>query len=175
MGLIEAVVSAPNMRRAYKRVVSNGGAPGVDSVSTDELADWLNTRWEVIKEQLRRGRYRPAPVRVVEIPKPGGGRRMLGIPTVADRLIQQALLQILSPVFDPGFSSRSYGFCPGRSAGQACGRPARISSRVDVGSWISIWRSFSTGSTTTCLWHGWLGRSKTKQFYDWYASICRQE
>jgi len=118
-GLIETVVSAPNMRRAYKRVVSNGGAPGVDSVRTDELAAWLSTRWEVIKEQLRRGRYRPAPVRVVYISKPGGGRRMLGIPTVADRLIQQALLQVLSPVIDPDFSDRSYGFRPGRSAGQA--------------------------------------------------------
>jgi RNA-directed DNA polymerase len=117
--LIEAVVSAPNMRRAYKRVVSNGGAPGVDSVGTEELADWLSTRWEVIKEQLRQGRYRPAPVRVVEIPKPGGGTRMLGIPTVADRLIQQALAQVLTPVFDPGFSNHSYGFRPGRSAGQA--------------------------------------------------------
>lgn len=119
MGLIEAVVSAPNMRRAYKRVVSNGGAPGVDSVSTDELADWLDTRWEVIKEQLRQGRYRPAPVRVREIPKPGGGKRMLGIPTVGDRLIQQALLQVLSPIFDPAFSDHSYGFRPGRNAGQA--------------------------------------------------------
>jgi len=119
MGLIEAVVSAPNMRRAYKRVVSNGGAPGVDSVSTDELADWLDTRWEVIKEQLRQGRYRPAPVRVIEIPKPGGGKRMLGIPTVGDRLIQQALLQVLSPIFDPDFSDHSYGFRPGRNAGQA--------------------------------------------------------
>jgi RNA-directed DNA polymerase len=119
MGLIEEVVSAPNMRRAYKRVVSNGGAPGVDSVRTDELADWLGTRWEVIKEQLRRGRYRPAPVRVVEIPKPGGGQRMLGIPTAGDRLIQQALAQVLSPIFEPGFSDHSYGFRPGRNAGQA--------------------------------------------------------
>jgi len=119
MGLIETVVSAPNMRRAYRRVVSNAGAPGVDSVRTDELADWLSTRWDVIKEQLRRGRYRPSAVRVVEISKPGGGKRMLGIPTVGDRLIQQALLQVLTPIFEPDFSDHSYGFRPGRNAGQA--------------------------------------------------------
>lgn len=118
-GLMAQVTSAPNMTRAYKRVVSNGGAPGVDSVSTGELKEWLQAHWANVKADLLAGRYRPQPVRVVEIPKPGGGVRMLGIPTAGDRLIQQALLQVLTPVFDPHFSPHSYGFRPGRNAHQA--------------------------------------------------------
>lgn len=118
-GLIDQLVESSNMMRACQRVISNGGAPGVDSVTTAELKGWLNEHWPRIKVKLQGGSYRPDPVRIVEIPKPGGGKRMLGIPTVADRLIQQALLQVLTPIFDPIFSEHSYGFRPGRSAHQA--------------------------------------------------------
>jgi len=108
-----------NLRLAYKRVVQNGGAPGVDGVTTAELREHLWTHWETVREQLRAGTYRPSPVKRVEIPKPGGGVRLLGIPTVMDRLIQQALLQVLTPIFDVGFSGSSFGFRPGRRAHDA--------------------------------------------------------
>jgi RNA-directed DNA polymerase len=118
--LMEAVVGRENMRRAYQRVASNQGAAGVDGVSVADLRGCLNTHWARIKEELLEGRYEPQPVRKVEIPKPGGkGMRQLGIPTVMDRLIQQAVHQVLQPVFEPGFSEFSYGFRPGRSAHQA--------------------------------------------------------
>jgi len=104
---------------AYSRVMRNKGAPGVDSMPVTALKGYLQEEWPRIREELLAGKYRPQPVRKVEIPKPGGGTRMLGIPTVLDRLIQQAVHQILSPLFDPGFSESSYGFRPGRSAHQA--------------------------------------------------------
>jgi RNA-directed DNA polymerase len=118
-GLMEKIISRGNMMAAYSRVVSNKGAPGVDSMPVTSLKGYLQTEWPRIKEELLAGSYHPQPVRKVEIPKPGGGTRMLGIPTVLDRLIQQALHQVLSPLFDPGFSVNSYGFRPGRSAHQA--------------------------------------------------------
>jgi len=104
--MMEAVVERGNMIEAFKRVVSNKGAGGVDGMGVDELKPYLQTQWERIKEQLLEGRYQP--VRRVEIPKPGGGMRQLGIPTVVDRLIQQALHQILNPLFDPLLSSRGH-------------------------------------------------------------------
>ncbi len=108
---------------AYKRVVGNGGAPGVDGMTVDELMPWCREHWSRTREELLSGMYEPQPVRRVEIPKPGGkGKRMLGIPTVLDRLIQQSLLQVLTPVFDPTFSEDSYGFRPGRSAHDAIRR-----------------------------------------------------
>jgi RNA-directed DNA polymerase len=117
---MEAVVERENMLRAYKRVVNNKGAAGVDAMGVDQLKPYLQVHWQRIKEQLLQGSYRPQPVRRVDIPKPGGkGMRQLGVPTVVDRLIQQALHQVLTPVFDPGFSDNSYGFRPGRSAHQA--------------------------------------------------------
>jgi len=118
-GLMERIVSRGNMMAAYSRVVSNKGAPGVDEMPVTALKGHLQEEWSRIREELLAGRYRPQPVRKVEIPKPGGGTRMLGIPTVVDRLIQQATHQVLSPLFDPGFSASSYGFRPGRSAHQA--------------------------------------------------------
>lgn len=118
-GLMERIVSRDNMMAAYSRVVSNKGAPGVDDMPVTALKGYLQEEWPRIKEELLSGRYRPQPVRKVEIPKPGGGSRMLGIPTVLDRLIQQAVQQVLNPLFDPGFSANSYGFRPGRSAHQA--------------------------------------------------------
>jgi RNA-directed DNA polymerase len=117
--LIEQVVSRNNMRAAYDRVVSNDGAAGVDKMTVDQLKGHLIEHWPRIKEELLNGSYHPQPVRKVEIPKPSGGIRTLGIPTVVDRLIQQALHQQLVPLFDPGFSESSYGFRPGRSAQQA--------------------------------------------------------
>jgi RNA-directed DNA polymerase len=122
-GLMEAVVERENMKAALQRVRSNKGAPGVDGMTVDDLVPFLREQWPRIKEELLGGRYRPHPVRGVEIPKPGGkGVRQLGIPTALDRLIQQALHQVLSPLFDPGFSESSYGFRPGRSAHQAVKR-----------------------------------------------------
>jgi RNA-directed DNA polymerase len=118
--MMEAVVERENMRRAYRRVVSNKGAPGVDGMGTKELHGYLQEHWAWIKGELLAGQYKPQPVLRVEIPKPGGnGMRKLGIPVVSDRLVQQAIHQVLSPLFDPGFSESSYGFRPGRSAHQA--------------------------------------------------------
>lgn len=116
---MERVVEQANMRRAYQRVVRNKGAAGVDDLTVNELRDWLVVHWPSVKKALLEGRYLPRPVRRVDIAKPSGGVRTLGIPTVVDRLIQQALAQVLSPVFEPTFSDRSYGFRPGRSAAQA--------------------------------------------------------
>jgi RNA-directed DNA polymerase len=107
------------MFRAYEQVTGNKGAAGVDGMTVEELKPYLQEHWERIKEELLNGKYQPQPVRCVEIPKPQGGIRQLGIPRVVDRLIQQALHQVLSPIFEPGFSESSYGFRPGRSAHQA--------------------------------------------------------
>jgi RNA-directed DNA polymerase len=115
---MEAVVERENMKAAWKRVKANKGAAGVDGMSVDALPVYLREHWPRIKEELLAGRYEPGPVRQVEIPKPGGGLRSLGIPTVLDRLIQQAVHQVLQPLFDPDFSESSYGFRPGRSAWQ---------------------------------------------------------
>jgi RNA-directed DNA polymerase len=121
--LLEEVLRRENLTEAYKRVVRNKGAAGVDGVSVHDLKAYLAKHWARIREELLSGSYRPQPVRRVEIPKPGGkGMRMLGIPTVLDRLIQQALLQVLTPIFDPTFSDASFGFRPGRSTLQAVGR-----------------------------------------------------
>jgi RNA-directed DNA polymerase len=117
--LIEAVVERNNLFRAYDRVVKNEGAPGVDGLTVSEFKPWLQRHWVRVRQDLLMGVYQPEAVRKVEIPKPQGGVRTLGIPTVLDRLIQQALNQILQPLFDPGFSSSSYGFRPGRNAHQA--------------------------------------------------------
>ena len=119
MNLMSAVLERGNMMRAYERVLRNKGAPGVDGMTVGDLKPYLKAHWPEIREQLREGRYVPLAVRKVEIPKPGGGKRMLGIPSVQDRLIQQALHQVLSPVFEETFSTHSYGFRPGRSAAQA--------------------------------------------------------
>jgi RNA-directed DNA polymerase len=116
---MEAVVERGNMQAAWKRVKGNKGAAGVDGMTVASLPAYLREHWLRIKEELLAGRYAPSPVRQVEIPKPGGGLRPLGIPTVLDRLIQQALHQVLQPLDDPDFSERSYGFRPGRSAWQA--------------------------------------------------------
>jgi len=117
--LTGAILSRENLLRAYKRVVQNGGAAGVDGVETGELASYLREHWPQVRNEILEGRYWPSVVRGVEIPKASGGKRLLGIPTVLDRLIQQAVHQVLSPLWEPDFSPYSYGFRPGRNAHQA--------------------------------------------------------
>jgi RNA-directed DNA polymerase len=124
--LMEALLDEQNLRLALRRVVANQGAPGVDGVSTDAFVDYLRVHWPTIRTQLRAGTYVPQPIRGVEIPKSTGGVRMLGIPTVVDRFIQQAILQVLTPIFDPQFSEFSFGFRPGRSAHQAVRHVRRL-------------------------------------------------
>jgi RNA-directed DNA polymerase len=118
-GMWEQIFSRDNLMTALKRVQSNGGAPGVDGMTVDELPDHLRAHWPSIREKLEAGRYEPSPAKRVEIPKPGKGTRQLGIPTVQDRFIQQAMHQVLSAQFEPTFSEHSYGFRPGRSAHDA--------------------------------------------------------
>jgi RNA-directed DNA polymerase len=117
--LMEQVVGHSNLNDAYKRVKANGGSPGIDRMTTDELLGWLTLHREELIESLLDGTYQPQAVRRKEIEKPGGGIRKLGIPTVVDRLVQQMILQVLDPIFDPTFSESSYGFRRGRSAEQA--------------------------------------------------------
>lgn len=117
--LMEEVLRRENVSAAHARVVHNGGAPGMDGMTVLELLPYCREHWPRIREELLGGTYEPQPVRKVELPKPGGGVRMLGIPTVLDRMIQQALHQVLIPIFDPTFSADSFGFRPGRSAQQA--------------------------------------------------------
>ncbi|PTB91560.1 group II intron reverse transcriptase/maturase [Marinobacter sp. B9-2] len=117
--LMEQVLERPNLMRAYQRVVSNKGAAGIDQMPVTALKGHLQQHWPTLRERLLAGDYHPQPVRRVSIPKPQGGERVLGIPTVQDRLIQQALHQVLSPMLEPTFSDHSYGFRPGRSAHQA--------------------------------------------------------
>ena len=114
IGLLEKALERENMFQALRRVEENKGAPGIDGMKVENLRPFLVENWPRIKETLQQGTYKPRPVRRVEIPKPGGGKRLLGIPTVVDRLIQQALTQVLTPIFDPGFSENSYGFRPGK-------------------------------------------------------------
>jgi len=116
VALMEEVLAAENLRRAWKRVRANRGAPGIDGMHIEDFPEFAREQWATIRECLSDGSYRPQPVRRVMIPKPGGGERPLGIPTVTDRLIQQAIAQVLTPIFDPGFSESSFGFRPNRSA-----------------------------------------------------------
>lgn len=116
---MELIVSRENMTQAYARVVGNKGAAGIDKMSVADLKPFLVEHWPRVREELLADRYQPQAVRGVEIPKPGGRVRLLGIPTAVERLIQQTMHQVLMPLFDPGFSNNSYGFRPGRSAHDA--------------------------------------------------------
>ena len=120
--LVERCFERENVLRAWKRVKSNKGSPGIDGMTIEEAGPYLRSQWPGIRRELLNGNYRPKPVRKVEIEKPGGGMRQLGIPTVLDRLIQQCILQILQPQWDPTFHKHSYGFRPGKSAHQAIAR-----------------------------------------------------
>lgn len=117
--LLERILSHENLVAAWKQVKSNDGAPGIDGITIDQFPDHTRPLWPSIRESLKTGSYLPKPVRRAEIPKPTGGTRLLGIPTVLDRLIQQAIAQVLTPIFDPEFSESSYGYRPGRSQHQA--------------------------------------------------------
>src|SRR5580700_4331414 len=117
--LMEEIVERENLKEALRRVKANKGSPGMDGITVNQLDDYLEQHWPAIREQLLSGTYKPKPVKRVEIPKPDGGVRKLGIPTVLDRFIQQAVMQVLQRQWDPTFSESSYGFRPGRSAQQA--------------------------------------------------------
>lgn len=117
--LLEKILDRNNMNMAYKKVYANKGVSGVDGVTLDELKDYINENWEVIQQQIRTRVYKPQPVKRVEIPKPNGGVRNLGIPTAMDRVIQQAMVQVLSPICELHFSEFSYGFRPNRSCEMA--------------------------------------------------------
>ena len=147
---MEAVVTDSNLERAWKQVRSNGGAPGPDGITLAEFPQWFQSRWATIRQQLLDGTYQPAAVRRKTIDKPDGGQRALGIPNVLDRLIQQAILQVLTPLFDPGFSESSHGFRPQRSAQGAAKqvqRTIRRGYRFAVDMDLS---KFFTESNTTC-------------------------
>jgi RNA-directed DNA polymerase len=118
-GLMEQVLDPSNLRVAWQAVKANHGAPGVDGISVEAFLAQIGPHWEKVRAKVLAGRYRPAPVKRVYIPKGQGGRRPLGIPTVLDRLLQQAVLQVIGPLFEPRFSEHSYGFRPGRSAHDA--------------------------------------------------------
>jgi RNA-directed DNA polymerase len=124
--LMEEVCERENLKRAWQRVRRNKGGPGVDGMTIDDAKDYLREHWPSIRSQLLEGTYQPQPVKRVEIPKPEGGVRKLGVPCVVDRLIQQALLQVLQERWDPTFSEHSYGFRPGRSAHQAVAQAQRF-------------------------------------------------
>ena len=119
MKLIEQILAKNNVREALNRVMSNKGASGIDGMKVEELRDYMNANWTSIKQSILERRYKPAPVRRVEIPKPNGGVRKLGIPTVVDRTLQQSIVQVLTPIFEAEFQENSYGFRPGRSCEQA--------------------------------------------------------
>ena len=117
--LLERILDRDNLNRAYKRVKANKGAPGIDGMTVDDALGWLREHREELLENIRNGKYKPQPVRRKEIPKPDGGVRKLGIPTVVDRIIQQAIAQQLTPIFEPIFSGNSFGYRPGKSAQMA--------------------------------------------------------
>jgi len=123
---MEEIVERENLKEALRRVKANKGAPGVDGMTVNQLDDHLKQHWPAIREQLLSGTYRPEPVKRVELPKPDGGVRKLGVPTVLDRFIQQAVMQVLQQRWDPEFSDHSYGFRPGRSAHQAVAQAQRF-------------------------------------------------
>jgi RNA-directed DNA polymerase len=125
-GLWERVLARENLALALRRVERNAGAAGIDGMTTVQLRPWLKEHWPFVRAALDAGTYRPRPVRRVMIPKPAGGQRPLGVPAVLDRLIQQAVLQVLEPLFEPYFSDHSFGFRPGRSAHQAVERARRF-------------------------------------------------
>ncbi len=148
--LMEEVVEGENLKAALKRVRANKGSPGVDGMTVHALPEYLKEHWPVIREQLLRGTYKPQPVRRKEIDKPdGGGVRKLGIPTVLDRFIQQAVMQVLQKRWDRAFSDHSYGFRPGRSAHQAVEAAQQYIAAAIAGWWTWISRNSSTEFPTT--------------------------
>ena len=147
--LMEEVCERENCWRAFKRVKSNKGSPGIDGMTVEQLPDYLKEHWPAIRGQLLSGTYKPQPVKRVEIPKPDGGMRQLGIPTVLDRMVQQAVMQVLQGRWDAEFSEHSYGFRPGRSGHQAVAKAQQYIAEGHC--WVVDLdlRSSSTESTTT--------------------------
>ncbi|WP_245310068.1 maturase [Bradyrhizobium jicamae] len=145
---MEAVIERENLMKALARVKRNKGAAGVDGMTVGELPAHLKEHWLTIRAQLLEGTYKPQPVRRVEIPKASGGRRPLGIPTVLDRFIQQAVMQVLQADWDGTFSETSFGFRLGPSRIRRWNGRWRISRPGTPSSWTSTWKSSSTGSTT---------------------------
>jgi retron-type reverse transcriptase len=129
VSLWEMIFSRENLAKALRRVEQNAGAAGIDGMGTEELRRWLKDHWPLLRSALDAGTYRPQPVRRVMIGKPSGGTRTLEVPTVLDRMIQQAVLQVLTPVFDPQFHPHSFGFRPGRSAHEAVERGTPVHRR----------------------------------------------
>jgi RNA-directed DNA polymerase len=124
--MLEQILERDNLLTAWKRVKENEESAGVDEITIDEFPSYIRKHWLEIKSQVLEETYQPKPVRRVEIPKRSGGKRPLGIPTVLDRMLQQAILQVLQPLFDPEFSESSYGFRPGRSGHQAVRRVRQL-------------------------------------------------
>jgi len=154
--LMSQIVERSNLARAWQRVRQNKGSAGIDGMTVDELVPYLRAHWPAIREQLLAGRYQPSAVRQHLIPKADGRMRMLGIPTVLDRFIQQAVLKVLQPRFDPRFSESSDGFRPGRRAHDAVCKAQQYvqeSCRAVAAGWsMSIWRSSLIASITMCSW-----------------------
>src|SRR5437899_9517108 len=146
--LMEEVCERENLKAALRQVKGNKGSAGVDGITVNQLPDYLKQHWPAIREQLLNGTYEPKPVRRVEIPKPDGGVRKLGILTVLDRFIQQAVMQVLQRRWNSTFSQHRYGFRPRLAAHHAVAQ-ASISPTATAGALILIWRNSSIGSTTT--------------------------
>jgi RNA-directed DNA polymerase len=145
LSVMQEVLEPENLGSALRQVQANKGSPGIDGMTVEALTGFLRQHWPRIRQQLMNGTYKPQPVRRVEIPKPDGGTRKLGVPTALDRFIQQAVAQVLCRRWDPTFSDSSYGFRPGRSAHQAVERAQRhIAARGARGWWTSTSRSSST-------------------------------
>ena len=148
--LLQAVLARDNLARAWKRVEANNGAPGIDGVTVQDWPAHARAHWPAQRERLEGGRYKPQAVRRVEIPKADGGKRLLGIPTVTDRVVQQAIAQVLTPIFDPTFSDSSFSFRPGRNAHQAIRQvQASVTDGYRIAADIDLAKFFDT-SIATC-------------------------
>ena len=145
--LLEKVLDRDNLNRAYKRVKANKGASGIDGMTVDEALPWLKEHRDELLESIRNGKYKPSPVRRVEIPKDNGGARKLGIPTVIDRIIQQAIAQVLTPIYEPKFSDGSYGYRPHRSAKDAI---LKVKEYADEGYKFAVCLDLSKYFDTLC-------------------------
>ena len=143
--LMEQILSKDNLNAAYLQVVRNKGAAGVDGMTVEELGAYLSENGENIREQLRTRKYKPQPVRRVEIPKPDGGTRNLGVPTVVDRFVQQAVAQVLTPIFEEQFHDHSYGFRPNRCAQQAVLKAFEDKLPVDTDTLMQLGAGYAAG------------------------------
>ena len=159
--MMEQVLAPENLRTAWRRVKTNAGAPGIDGMTVEAFPAFVRRHWPRIRSALMAGTYRPAPVRRVFIPKPDGSQRPLGVPTVLDRVIQQAVAQVLTPLFEGGFSDHSYGFREGRSAHQAVRHVEACWTEGRRHAWTVTSSPSSIASTTTGSWASYGKRSGT--------------